>query len=216
LSSFKHLLSPVIEHPFPFDPSYGYDEAKLLTVPAPEGPDDFAAFWQRTYEEARAIPLNIEYRPIESSQPGFDAYEIEFNSLGDFRIGGWLTRPSKGPVTHGIVVGHGYGGRSDPAFEPNAIAISPCARGFNRSARPDISGEAFRHVLHGIKSRETYSHRGCAADLWNAASALLELHPEIAPRLYYSGWSFGGGIGAMTASRKRSWRCPALEIIPYA
>lgn len=184
-------------HPFPFDPTYGYDEARLLRVPAPVGPDDFAEFWTRTYEETRAVPLALERRRIESPQSDFKVYEIEFDSLGGVRIGGWLTVPKQGTITHGMVVGHGYGGRTEPAFEKGAVAISPCARGFNRSATPDIPGEAFRHVLHGIKNRETYSHRGSAADLWSAASALLEFYPDLASRLHYAGVSFGGGMGAL-------------------
>jgi cephalosporin-C deacetylase len=53
------------------------------------------------------------------------------------------------------------------------------------------------HVLHGIESRETYIHGGCAADIWCAASALIEMVAEAAQRLDYIGGSFGGGIGAL-------------------
>jgi cephalosporin-C deacetylase len=202
----------MVKHPFPFDPTYGYDEARLLTVTAPEGPADFASFWQRTYEETRAIPLALKKRRIESRLPGFEVYEIEFDSLGGVRIGGWLTVPVQRPVTRGIVVGHGYGGRDVPAFEPSAVAISPCARGFNRSAQAGIPGEAFRHVLHGIRNRETYSHRGCVADLWSAASALLELYPEVEEKLDYSGSSFGGGIGALALPWDKRFRKAFLEV----
>ena len=202
----------MVEHPFPFDPTYGYDEARLLTVTAPEGPADFASFWQRTYDETRAIPLGLEKRRIESPLTDFEVYKIEFNSLGGVKIGGWLTVPLQGPVTRGMVVGHGYGGRDVPAFEPGAVAISPCARGFNRSAQAGIPGEAFRHVLHGIKNRETYSHRGCAADLWSAASALLELYPEFTEKLDYSGSSFGGGIGALALPWDKRFRKAFLEV----
>ena len=199
-------------HPFPFDPTYGYDETRLLTVPAPKGPDDFAAFWKRTHEETRTIPLAIERRRIESSQSDFEVYEIEFDSLNDFRVGGWLTVPRHDAIRHGVVMSHGYGGRTEPAFVKGAVTISPCARGFNRSARPDIPGEAFRHVLHGIKNRETYSHRGCAADLWNAASALLELYPEVASRLHFAGTSFGGGIGALALPWDDRFRKAFLQV----
>jgi len=207
-------LQPSIprEHPFPFDPTYGYDLTRLLSVPAPEGPDDFASFWKRTYEETRAIPLRLERRKITSPRGDFEVYEIEFDSLDGVRIGGWLTVPMQGPIEHGIVVGHGYGGRAEPHFERGAIAIAPCARGFNRSAHPGIPNEAFRHVLHGIKSRETYSHRGCVADLWSTASALLELYPELAARLHYAGGSFGGGIGALALPWDDRFRKAFLEV----
>ena len=199
-------------HPFPFDPAYGYDEAKLRTVPAPPGPDDFAPFWERTYHETRAIPPALERRRIESPEADFEVDEIEFDSLDGVRISGWLTVPKQGPIEHGLVVGHGYGGRDGPAFARGAVAISPCARGFNRSARPGIPGDAPRHVLHGIKSRETYCHRGCVADLWSAATALLELYPEMASRLHYSGTSFGGGIGALALPWDGRFRKAFLEV----
>ncbi len=38
---------------------------------------------------------------------------------------------------------------------------------------------------------------GCVEDLWLAVSTLLELFPEVAGQVAYSGISFGGGIGAL-------------------
>jgi len=201
-----------IEHRYSFDPTYGYNQTKLLTVPAPEGPVDFATFWQRTYEETRAIPLHVEHRQIQGMRNDYETHEIEFNSLGGVRIGGWITIPKSGPVRRGIVESHGYGGRDTPAYQPEAITISPCARGFNRSARPDIPGEAAWHVLHGIRNRDTYSHRGCAADIWNAASALLELHPELAGKLHFMGVSFGGGVGALALPWENRFAKAFLEV----
>ena len=46
-------------------------------------------------------------------------------------------------------------------------------------------------------SRETYIHCGCVADYWGAASALIEVVPEAAGQLHYSGGIFGDGIGAL-------------------
>jgi cephalosporin-C deacetylase len=154
----------------------------------------------------------LERRKIRSTKRDYDVYEIEFNARGNIRIGGWLTIPNDAPIDHGIVVGHGYGGRGEPAFEPGAVALAPCARGFNRSARRDISGDAFRHVLDGIESRETYSHRGCASELWTAATALLELYPQLAGKLHYSGGSFGGGIGALALPWDDRFRKAFLEV----
>jgi cephalosporin-C deacetylase len=209
----KLQAARALKDPHPFDPTYGYDAERLLAVPAPTGPEDFEAFWKRTYEETREVPLTLEQRRIENRWSDyFTAYEVEFNSLGGVRIGGWLTAPKQGPIEHGIVMGHGYGGREEPHFERGAIAIAPCARGFNRSARADIPGEAYRHVLNGIKNRETYSHRGCAADLWSAASALLELHPELSGKLHYGGVSFGGGIGALALPWDDRFRKAFLQV----
>jgi cephalosporin-C deacetylase len=201
-----------LNHPFEFDPTYGYDEARLRNVPAPEGPRDFADFWRRTYAEARALPLNVARRRVRGSKPGFDVYEIEFDTLGNFRTGGWLTVPTEGPIEHGVVVGHGYGGRGEPAFEPGAVALAPCARGFDRSRRSDIPSEAAGHVVHGIESRETYVIRGCVSELWSAATVLLELYPEVRGRLHYLGVSFGGGLGALALPWDDRFRKAALEV----
>lgn len=192
--------APVLEHPHAFDPTYGYDWDRLLAVPSPEGPADFAAFWRETYDESRHVPLEITRREIASPHPDFALHEIEFTSFGGVRIGGWLTVPHQMSPGGGWVVGHGYGGREAAAFDlpgPPAPAIFPCARGFHRSAHPSIPDTASRHVLHGIAARETYVHRGCAADLWGAASALIALFPDTAANLRYYGGSFGGGIGAL-------------------
>jgi cephalosporin-C deacetylase len=182
------------------DPTDGYNLERLLTVPAPPAPPGFAPFWQSTYQEALSIPLRIASRQVESPSPAVQVFEVEFDSLGGLRIGGWITLPAAGRFARGVVVGHGYGGRTEPSLGlpgPPAAAIFPCARGFHRSSHPDIPEEAAPHVLHGIGSRETYVHRGCVADLWSAASILLELFPEVGERLHYHGGSFGGGIGAL-------------------
>lgn len=193
--------TPRLDHSLPFDPTYGFKLEELLKVSAPEGPADFAAFWTATYELARQVPLEITRRQIASPHPDFDLFEVEFNSLDDVRIGGWLTVPHRhAPNAGGWIVGHGYGGREAATFDlptPATPALFPCARGFNRSAHPVIPGTAPFHVRHGISSRKSYVHRGCAADIWCAASALLELHPEASASLRYAGGSFGGGIGAL-------------------
>src|SRR5207244_1124038 len=85
----------------------------------------------------------------------------------------------------GVVIGHGYGGRLQPDLSlpiPRAAVLFPCMRGQSRSRLPEIPELAAGHVLHGIESRETYVHGGCAADVWCAASALLELVPEAIPK----------------------------------
>ncbi len=188
---------------YPFDPTYGYTEDDLLAVGCPPSPPaDFAGFWRGTFAAAAAVPPRPARTPLRRT-PRAVVDRVEFDAwAGDgepVRLGGWLTTPADGPVTGGLVVGHGYGGRNAPdavPLVPGAAVLYPCLRGFNRSAQPTIPATADLHVLHGIESRETYVHRFNAADLWAAASALLELEPAAVP-LAYAGASFGGGIGAI-------------------
>lgn len=186
-------------HSFPFDPTYGYDEARLRAVAPPPIPAGFEAFWRETYKQALAVKPDVKLTPIQSKLQGLEVFEVEYTGLGGFRVGGWVTRPTDQAPQRGVVFGHGYGGREAPDRTPGvpAASIFPCARGFHRSARPDLPAGSGQHVVLGIDSPETYIHRFCVADLWSAASALLEIEPKLAGHLHYIGTSFGGGIGAM-------------------
>jgi cephalosporin-C deacetylase len=196
------------------DATYGYDLGRLLQVPAPAGPPDFADFWRATYEQTLALPLNLAHREIESPNPRFKLFEVEFDSLGGTRIGGWISFPADGNFVRGVVQGHGYGGREEPGFDvpgPPAVTIFPCASGFHRSAQPDIPNAGHAHVLHGIEQRETYIHRANAAEIWSSASVLLQLFPHL-EQLHYMGGSFGGGIGALAIAWEPRFQRAYLDV----
>jgi cephalosporin-C deacetylase len=202
------------QHNFPFDPRNGYNLQQLLAVQPPEEPADYTTFWQQTWQENAAIQLNPQLREIQGA-PTFRIFEVNYTSLDNLRIGAWITLPRNQPIQRGLVIGHGYGGREGPAPElpvQNAAAIFPCARGFGRSRHPHLPDTAARHVLTGIESRDTYIHKGCVADYWNAASALLQLLPETKNRLDYLGASFGGGIGAMTLASDKRYSRAFLDV----
>jgi cephalosporin-C deacetylase len=190
-----------IQHDLPFDPEYGYTLEQLFSVPAPKAPNDYVDFWTKHYREAMDIPLNLAHREVNSPDSAFRLFEVEYDSYQGVRVGAWITVPvGADRLQAGMVVGHGYGGREAPDFSTlvvDAVCIFPCARGFHRSACDAFPNNAEAHVLSGIESRETYSHLGSVIDYWLAASVLLELYPQVRDRLYYSGGSFGGGMGAL-------------------
>jgi cephalosporin-C deacetylase len=206
----------MFQHDYPFDPTCGHDLPALLRVASPDPPNDFADFWNARLQQTLAIDPRVERREV--SIPGLErwrVYEIEFTGLGGFRVGGWLTLSRERQVQRGLVVGHGYGGRAGPEPilpGPPAAAIFPCARGFQRSARPDLPDAADAHVVHGIEHRDRYLNGFCAADLWSAATALLALMPELAGRVDYIGSSFGGGLGALMLPWDNRLRRAYLEV----
>lgn len=147
-----------MEHSFAFDPTYGYaldGLDGLRTVAGPPAPADFADFWRATYDEAVRVPVRPTLREV-GELAGKRVYEVEFDAWGAVRLGGWLTLPPDGAPMRGVVVGHGYGGREAPVADvpgPDAVTVFPCARGFHRSARPDLPNNSAAHVIHGIGSR---------------------------------------------------------------
>ncbi len=183
-----------------FDATHGHDLPALLTVPAPPDPPDFADFWRQSHAEARDTPPQPEREEEEPGDPRSRLFAVRFRTTDGVSLGGWLALPREGKVRCGLVVGHGYGGRSAPSLgecPPGTATLFFCSRGFDRSVSAAVPGYSDGHVVHGIQTRQTYAHRGAAADVWSSASALLQLVPEIRGRLFYSGCSFGGGMGAL-------------------
>ncbi len=203
-----------LKHDLPFDPTYGYTLDTLKQVPAPAGPADFESFWRDTYAQALAVPLNITKRRIKPIESHSDLYQIEYDSLGG-RTGGWIAIPNNATPQQLMIMGHGYGGRESQGIFPHrqpTVLLCPCMRGFHRSKTPGVPDSAAFHVLHGIESRETYIHRFNVAEIWGAASAAIELFPNLASNVVYNGMSFGGGLGAMAVPWDRRIRRAFLEV----
>ncbi len=193
-------MSLPIAHPYDFDPAHGLGLDDLLAVRPPPPPPGFDDFWRAR----RARALGVDPRPrlsdSASSHPDWRIHDIVYTSTGDFPIGGWLLTPREGPVTRGLVVGHGYGGRDQPDLDvpvTQTAVLFPCFRGLSRSRRAPISTDPAWHVLHDIDDAERYILGGCVEDLWLAVSVLTQLYPQVDGRIGYSGVSFGGGIGAL-------------------
>ncbi len=207
-------MTPVLRHDFPFDPRYGCDPAALRAIAPPPMIDGFADFWRATRREAEAVPLRLARRELPVRDAAWRISEVEFDSWGGHRVGGWLVEPN-GPCRAALVAGHGYGGRAGidlPAAAEPVARLFPCMPGFDRSARADLPNTAANHVLHGLASRDTYLIRACVAALWAATRALAELCPGAAGRLGYEGGSFGGGLGALAAPWEPAWRCLRLDV----
>jgi len=173
----------------------------FLEVGAPEAPDGYEAFWRVRYRRAVAIDPDPAVRDTGAERNGFRVFDLSYTSTEGVRIGGWVLAPVSGIVRQGFVVLHGYGGRAEPDFDlpfPDAVMLFPCARGLGmRSLLPGVPSDIYKHVLHGIESRDRYVHGGCVEDVWLAVSVLLRLHPHVFGRIGFLGISFGGGIGAM-------------------
>jgi len=188
------------EHNYPFDPSYRMDLAQLLAVLPPQPPEDFASFWQQRFAAVLKHAPEPRLAPSGQQTANHVVFDLCFDSTDEVLIGGWLLVPKRGLVRRGLVFGHGYGGCSLPdEILPveGAVQLFPCLRGIGRSPMAGVSPDPNFHVLHNIQDRQRYILGGCVADVWLAVSSLLELFPEVAGQVGYSGISFGGGIGAL-------------------
>jgi cephalosporin-C deacetylase len=177
-----------------------FNLTQLLQIQPPPQPADFATFWQQRYDRAMQISPRPRLSHTGEFHPDFEIYDLNYRSTDDFEIGGWILIPKHTVVTRGVVVGHGYGGRSEPDFNlpiTEAAFLFPCFRGISRSQRYPISNNPIYHVLHDLDKKDRYILGGCVEDLWLAISALLQLFPAARGHVAYCGISFGGGIGAL-------------------
>ena len=192
-----------IRHPFPFDPTHGFDQESLLRVGVPETePAGFDDFWKRIHSASLDVPLDLLATAEDSTVPGFRLFKFSYRVLGGFRVSAWVTHPEDtSSIRTGMVVGHGYGGRDsiEPGvFKPGFLVILPVAPGFHISADPRLPlNDSSKHVLVGIESPQTYILGSCAAALWRAIDAGQEFLGRPLTRWHYHGWSFGGGMGAL-------------------
>ncbi|GAB3597067.1 acetylxylan esterase [Microbacterium tumbae] len=192
-----------------------YSLPELLTPPpALAEPDDFDAFWRDTFSELGAGP--VAWRTV-SAEPPTATHRVDrilFASSTGEQVVAWLAIP-RGAVERGLVVGHGYGGRIEPdlaVLTAGTAAIYPVAPGQEANPPGRFPALAARHVVAGIRRRETYAHRYSAADLWRAATVLIDAVPETAAALDYVGGSFGGGMGALALGWDHRFRRASLDV----
>lgn len=203
------------QHSYTFDPSYGYTLESLLRVEPPAEPEDYYDFWQKKYQAVLATPTQLIRTSSNLSHADYYVEDIVFSSTDNSKIGGWLLMPKHEPVTKGVIVGHGYGGRDVPDFNlpfANAAVLFLCFYGLSRSRCTGVSDNPAFHVIHNIDDRERYILRNCIQDIWFGATVLIQAFPQITGHLAYSGISFGGGIGAMALAWDNRFQRVALNV----
>ncbi|MEU4017315.1 acetylxylan esterase [Microbacterium sp. NPDC028030] len=188
----------------------------LMPLAPPPEPDDFDDFWRETFLEFGVGPVSWEFTQDLAPTPTHRVAEIRFHSSAEERAAAYAMVPHRIAETRrGLVVGHGYGGRTAPDLDrvpADTAAIFPVAPGTHAVADSRFPAPPDDHVLAGIAHRDTYSHRFSAADIWRAATVLLDMVPAVAGALDFSGGSFGGGIGAMALPWDDRFRRAALDV----
>lgn len=188
------------------DPFGAFPLEALLEVQAPPAPQGFESFWQSCYSSAVLVNPQARINDTGQTHKGWKILTVEFNSTDSITIRGWLLLPKFGLPKRGFIVGHGYGGRTEPDFHlpfKDAALFFPCFRGISLSTAPPISSDPNWHVLHDIDKKDRYILRGCVEDLWLSVSAVEQLFPYLEGKLGFLGISFAGGVGALALPNEK-------------
>lgn len=202
--------------PHPGEPGEEYTDYPLADLlaprPAPPMPPDFRDFWRSSHDELGAPDTEVIAQRGDV-RAGRSVRRITFHSSGGGRALAWIVDPVPGaPVRGGLVISHGYGGRTEPDLEvvpPDRAAIFPVAPWLPANPGGLPSAE---HVLLGIGDRARYAQRFAVADIWRAASILLAQYPKAEGALDFRGGSFGGGIGVMALAWDGRFRRAVLDV----
>ena len=183
-----------IKHDFPYDPTNGLSQEELLKLTAPPEPAGFRKFWEETRSLAMEHKLyyHIE-REVWSELPDCRIYVVRAKTWDNREIVMWISRPKQS--RGGILIGQGYGNMSTPPCDSDFTLCCPNVRGLGLSQCRDIPWRPLKHVLHGIRAKETYVLRGVITDLWLAATILIDMYPDVAENLNYMGGGADAAVG---------------------
>lgn len=180
-------------------------------------PEDLDAFWDATLAEARAIPLNPAFEPVENYLTLIDTFDVTFAGFGGAPVKGWLHLPANrdAGTRLPVVVNYiGYsGGRGlvnqDTRWAQAGYAhfiMDTRGQGYGgtlgHTADPHPSAGDVAHaglMTRGIASRQDYYYRRVYVDAFRAVEA-AQAHPAVDPsKVVLAGVSQGGGLVVATA-----------------
>jgi cephalosporin-C deacetylase len=175
-------------------------------------PADFDAFWGETLDEARSVPLDAVFTPVDMGLSVFDIFDVSFAGFGGHRVKGWYIKPAGREASRCVVKFIGYGGGRDlpqqhllwPATGRAVLVMDTRGQGaaWSTGDTPDPVGSDPAHpgfMTRGILDRSGYYYRRVFTDgvrAVEAARSRTEIDPD---RIAVAGGSQGGGIAIAVA-----------------
>ncbi len=185
------------------------EELKTYLPPRDE-PPDFDAFWEQTLTEARGLPLDAVFEPVDYGMRTVETFDVTFNGYGGQPIKGWLLLPRRRQEPLPCVVEY-IGSGGGRAFPTDWLVWSSAGyahlvmdtRGQGSTwspgdtPDPEPEGSSPHHpgfMTRGILDPKTYYYRRVFTDGVRAVEA-AKTHPAVdAERIAVTGGSQGGGI----------------------
>jgi len=174
-------------------------------APATTMPADFEAFWARTIEAARRVPLESKMTRMGTySTPGVDVYHVSFqNDRVGSRLYGMLSLPTQPGKYPAVLSVPGAGVR--PYFPDTALAhrgvihlrigIHGIPVDRDSLLYNELRATALaRYWTFGIESRDTYYYRRVFAGVVRAGDFIFSLPQFDGANYVVQGGSQGGGL----------------------
>ena len=178
--------------------------------------EDFEAFWRRSVEQLRAVPLKIERRKLETPyDKQFTTWELTYNTHDDTVITAWFSCPNGATGKLPCVIYY-HGGSLKKEIYPATVATGVCCLAMDVRGQGGTSPDRGRYdveyngglMTRGVLDREQFYMRNIYLDAVRAvdvAASLAEVDPG---RIVTYGGSQGGALSiAAAALGGKSMRC---------
>jgi cephalosporin-C deacetylase len=162
-------------------------------------PDDFADFWAQTLEALEAVSAMPSVTRV-GTRHSISHSLVEFNSLEQARIHGYLLRWEDDQPRPLVVYTHGYNSQYDviDAWAQAGFHVFGFdTRGFGRSQWPS---HPRGWLLTGVESPQTSIVRGAVCDYVRAVAVAQALCGDAVQRTLAYGFSFAGAMALMAES----------------
>lgn len=158
-------------------------------------PPDFDEFWKTARNELAAIDPQYRIIPDESKSTYFHTvYRVEFQSLGNIPVFGWLSIP-KPKGKYPVLIGFGgYKIELNPLYFDDFISFTVNVRGIDKKVKEMINPENREQLLVNIENKDDYIYRGIYMDCIRAVEFIYG-HGDMGMDLKRV-IAFGGSQGA--------------------
>ncbi len=190
-------------------------------------PDDFDEFWAKGKEEVRAIPIDLQQKKIDSlSNEKRDVYSVNFATINDQRVFGYLSVPKGGESPYPTLVnvpgaGPGVGPEAwlaDQGFVVLNMNVFPYECPLDGKERQKVYDEyneklGMRYCYYNGTDRDSYFFRAAYLGIDRAVDWLAEQDYVDATRVGYYGTSQGGASALILGGLNKHF-CAILSSVP--
>ncbi|NMA85441.1 MAG: acetylxylan esterase [Epulopiscium sp.] len=168
--------------------------------------DDFDEFWEKTLEETRSVPLNVEMELYDYPSPYVQVYSVTYNGFDETRIHGWFIKPTfvKQDKLPCIIQYHGFkGNRGLPQSFMHWITMGTAVFSIDIRDQTGWTGNAAKYscgstqsaVCKGILNKEEYYFRAVYMDCVKAIDFVCTQEEIDQEKIIIHGGSQGGALG---------------------
>ena len=165
-------------------------------------PADFSNFWDETKRELAAVNPNYTIKKrVDLSNSRADVFTVEFQSLDNLTIRGFLTIPNKRGPFPVMCMFPDYVTEMKPEFMTNTAVLTVNVRGIGNS-RDKIKAEFPQYLNLDVNNKKRFVYRGVYMDCYRSVDFILKQGHTLnldTSQILLKGVGQGAGLCAVTA-----------------